>query len=82
MHRELPQDGNGRVSRLLASLPLIHAGYPPINVRLHKQEEYLQALFKVSYCVSRQSNDLKAHVSRRKLRRICSPSRMYLHLRC
>lgn len=39
-------DGNGRVSRLLASLPLIHAGYPFINVRAHKREEYLQAIFK------------------------------------
>ncbi|KAM6501971.1 Fido domain containing protein [Amanita muscaria] len=39
-------DGNGRVARLLASLPLIQAGYPPINVRVHKREEYLEALFK------------------------------------
>jgi len=38
-------DGNGRVSRLLASVPLIRAGYPFINVRAHKREEYLQALF-------------------------------------
>ncbi|KIM76939.1 hypothetical protein PILCRDRAFT_635807 [Piloderma croceum F 1598] len=43
-------DGNGRVSRLLASLPLIRAGYPFINVRVHKREEYLQALCAVSYC--------------------------------
>ncbi|KAM6501952.1 Fido domain containing protein [Amanita muscaria] len=34
-------DGNGRVARLLASLPLIQAGYPPINVPVHKREEYL-----------------------------------------
>ncbi|KAF5376925.1 hypothetical protein D9615_007335 [Tricholomella constricta] len=39
-------DGNGRVSRLLASLPLIHAGYPFINVRVHYREAYLQALYK------------------------------------
>ncbi|KIL62556.1 hypothetical protein M378DRAFT_755608 [Amanita muscaria Koide BX008] len=61
-------DGNGRVARLLASLPLIQAGYPPINVRVHKREEYLEALFKASYCGStKRSNDLKVHVSRRKL---------------
>jgi hypothetical protein len=40
MHSKQPQDGNGCVSRLLASLPLIHAGYPFINVRKHKWEEY------------------------------------------
>ena len=53
MHRKQSQDGNGRVPRLLASLPLIHAGYPFINVRAHKREEYLQAIFKVSYCGSK-----------------------------
>jgi len=34
-------DGNDRVSRLLASLPLIHAGYPFINVRVHKRKQVL-----------------------------------------
>ena len=37
MHRK-PQDGNGRVSHLLASLPLIHASYPFINVHAHEWE--------------------------------------------
>ena len=41
------------ISRLLASLPLIHAGYPFINVRAHKWEEHMQALFKVGYCGSK-----------------------------
>ena len=81
MHRK-PQDGNGRVSRLLASLPLIHAGYPFINVRVHKREEYLQAIFKVSYFGSKRSDDLKVHVCRHKLRRIFSHSWMYLPLQC
>lgn len=50
MHRKQPQDGNGRVARLLASLPLVRAGYPFINVRAHKREEYLQTLRTVSHC--------------------------------
>jgi len=45
---------NGRVSRLLASLPLICVGYPFINVRVHKREEYLQAL-----CTAQTTADLQ-----------------------
>jgi len=44
------QDGNGRLSRLLASIPLIRAGYPFINIRPHMRVEYLQALKTASYC--------------------------------
>ena len=44
-----PQDGNGRVTRLLASLPLIRAGFPFINIRENRRDEYLEALFKVSF---------------------------------
>jgi len=82
MHWKQPQDGNGRVSRLLASVPLVRAGYPFINIRAHKREEYLQTLFTVSYCGIHLSNDLKISVSRRKLRQIYSLWWMHLHLRC
>lgn len=37
-------DGNGRTSRLIASIPLVQAGYPPININLAIQYEYYAAL--------------------------------------
>jgi len=51
----LPGDGNGRVSRLLASLPLIRACYPFVNIRLKMRVEYLQALNPASYIVKSDS---------------------------
>ena len=36
-------------SCLLASVPLIRAGYPGINIRANKREDYLKALFTVSH---------------------------------
>jgi hypothetical protein len=46
-------DGNGRVSRLLASLPLVAAGFPPIIVADERKAEYYRALGQVrAYGVS------------------------------
>ncbi|KAJ6491281.1 fido domain-containing protein [Mycena vitilis] len=42
-----PQDGNGRVTRLVASIPLLRAGYPPISISLDQRSDYLQAINKV-----------------------------------
>ncbi|KAJ7500353.1 fido domain-containing protein [Mycena galericulata] len=38
------QDGNGRVTRLVASVPLLLAGYPPFSISLDQRSVYLQAL--------------------------------------
>lgn len=38
-------DGNGRVARIIASIPLIKAGLPFINIRQKLREDYLQAVF-------------------------------------
>ncbi|KAJ7924026.1 fido domain-containing protein [Mycena leptocephala] len=37
-------DGNGRVTRLVASIPLLLAGYPPIFISLDQRSAYLQAI--------------------------------------
>ena len=68
-------------SCLLASVPLIRAGYPGINIRANKREDYLKALFTVSHRPPERSNHLKV-VPRHKLHRIYNLSWMYLHLQC
>jgi Fic family protein len=40
-------DGNGRVSRLIASQPLLAAGFPPIMVKSERKSEYYTALREV-----------------------------------
>lgn len=39
-------DGNGRMARLVANLPVIKSGFPPILIPKEKRREYLQALAK------------------------------------
>ena len=46
-HPVLSRDGNGRTSRLIASIPLVMAGYPPININLRLQQEYYTAIRRV-----------------------------------
>ncbi|KAF4618594.1 hypothetical protein D9613_009663 [Agrocybe pediades] len=41
-------DGNGRVARLIASIPLIRNGYPPISLNLHQTPDYYNSLRMVS----------------------------------
>ncbi|KAH8092529.1 fido domain-containing protein [Cristinia sonorae] len=38
------EDGNGRLTRMIASLPLIQHGYPPISISLSLQEECQRAI--------------------------------------
>ncbi|KAH0586765.1 hypothetical protein H2248_007971 [Termitomyces sp. 'cryptogamus'] len=37
-------DGNGRLSRIMASIPLIQAGYPPIAISMIRRPMYYQAI--------------------------------------
>ncbi len=37
-------DGNGRIARLAANLPLLNAGLPPVVISQSQRREYLQAL--------------------------------------
>ncbi|EDM29651.1 Fic [Lentisphaera araneosa HTCC2155] len=37
-------DGNGRMARLLANIPIIRAGYPPITIDSEKRFDYLEMM--------------------------------------
>lgn len=37
-------DGNGRIARLLANIPLLKAGLPPLTIPDHKRRAYIQLL--------------------------------------
>ncbi|MBL0700638.1 MAG: Fic family protein [Desulfosarcina sp.] len=37
-------DGNGRMARLIANIPVIMAGYPPIVVPRERRQEYIESL--------------------------------------
>lgn len=41
-------DGNGRMARLLANVPLLKNGYPPINIPVEDRHQYLDALVAVT----------------------------------
>jgi Fic family protein len=45
-------DGNGRMARLLANLPVLKAGYPPIMIPMRKRREYLLCLSRYSLAAS------------------------------
>ena len=37
-------DGNGRLARLIANVPVIRAGYPPVIIPKERRQEYINAL--------------------------------------
>jgi Fic family protein len=37
-------DGNGRMARLIANVPVIMAGYPPVIIPKERRQEYIEAL--------------------------------------
>jgi len=41
-------DGNGRMARLLANVPLLKNGYPPVNISAEERRQYLDALVAVT----------------------------------
>ena len=44
-------DGNGRMARLLANIPVLKAGFPPIIIPKERRREYIQALSKYHLAV-------------------------------
>ncbi|THU91034.1 hypothetical protein K435DRAFT_561509, partial [Dendrothele bispora CBS 962.96] len=38
------EDGNGRISRLVSSIPLLRYGYPPLSIPMSKRREYYVAI--------------------------------------
>lgn len=57
-------DGNGRLARLLANLPLLRGGHPPLTVAAEQRPQYVQALWDYQHAVGRLGPDgelLPAH---------------------
>lgn len=57
-------DGNGRLARLLANLPVLYAGYPPIVIPSEARIDYIAALWKYQRLVgvvSEKSPELLPH---------------------
>ena len=46
-------DGNGRMARLIANLPLIAAGFPPILIPMSRRAEYIDLLWRYQNAVGR-----------------------------
>lgn len=49
-------DGNGRMARLLANLPVLKAGYPPVMIPKQKRQEYIYHLSRYSFEVSQPNS--------------------------
>ena len=59
-------DGNGRVARLIANLPVIKAGYPPIVIPSERRSDYIDLLWayqNAAGIINRKSCLVPAHVS-------------------
>jgi Fic family protein len=44
-------DSNGRMARLIANVPVIRAGYPPIIIPKERRQEYIEALSEYHFAV-------------------------------
>lgn len=44
-------DGNGRVARLVANLPVLRGGHPPVVVPLKRRNEYIDLLWDYQHAV-------------------------------
>jgi hypothetical protein len=46
-------DGNGRIARLIANLPVLGAGFPPILVPISRRSDYIDLLWLYQNAVGR-----------------------------
>lgn len=42
------QDGNGRLARIIASIPLMQHGFPPMSVTFNQRSDYYSGIRQVS----------------------------------
>ena len=54
-------DGNGRIARLVANIPLLKSGLPPIVIPSNKRREYTQLLAKYQFETG-QLNDKSTNI--------------------
>lgn len=69
-------DGNGRMARLLANLPVLRAGFPPIVVPMEARQAYLKALSDYQESVPNlvglaHLEDLPENSQRMRFRELC-----------
>ncbi len=70
-------DGNGRMARLLANLPVLKAGYPPITIQKENRREYIQLLSRYELAVGQPKiNDewLPPHKALEEFKVFCKTS--------
>jgi len=57
-------DGNGRVARLIANIPVLRGGYPPVVIPTHRRSDYIDLLWNYQNAtgrVTRKSTLLPPH---------------------
>jgi hypothetical protein len=54
-------DGNGRMARLIANLPVLAAGFPPILVPMSRRSDYIELLWRYQNAIGRGSRLLPPH---------------------
>ena len=52
-------DGNGRMARLIANVPVIMAGYPPVIIPRERRQEYIEALSEYHLAVGTVTTESK-----------------------
>ena len=70
-------DGNGRMARLIANVPIIRAGYPPIILPKERRQEYIEALSEYHLAVGTVTarSELLPDVNKLdRLKRFCAES--------
>ena len=70
-------DGNGRMVRLIANVPVIRAGYPPIIIPKERRQEYIEALSEYHLSVGTVSarSELLPDVNKlNRFKRFCTES--------
>ncbi len=50
-------DGNGRVARLVANIPVLRAGYPPITIPMERRADYIDILWEYENAVGKIRRD-------------------------
>ena len=50
-------DGNGRVARLVANIPVLRAGYPPITIPMERRGDYIDILWEYENAVGKILRD-------------------------
>ena len=70
-------DGNGRMARLIANVPVIMAGYPPIIIPKEQRREYIESLSEYHLAVGNitSRNELLPDVEKlNRFKRFCTKS--------